>query len=181
MPRFLAGLIAVFLPLTNQKETEGATAAAASISHVIARQTIEGATPSVEPIASVIEGEGGIDLNTTKLLAILAGMSFFALLWEQITSLDGPNAEEEIANQEMLSRADDHYLSKAALSTPVWRGAYIHLTDQTASPTMIYLAGFPTFAEPGCGTFDRSHQRDHRHRMNRSASELSQASTSQDD
>ncbi|UZJ51961.1 hypothetical protein CBS101457_001281 [Exobasidium rhododendri] len=85
----------------------------------------------------------GIDINTTRLLGILAALSFFTILWEHVTCLDGPNAVEECANEDFLSKADDGHTPKAALSTPKWRG-------------------FPTLVEPGSGSFDRTHQRERR-------------------
>jgi hypothetical protein len=88
------------------------------------------------------EEPGGMDITTTKLLAILACMSFFALLWELVTSLDGPNAEQETASEDFLEKANDGHTTRAALSTRPWRG-------------------YPAMIEPGAGTFDVTHQRDH--------------------
>lgn len=75
-------------------------------------------------IAMEGEGNGGVDVTTTKLLGILASMSFFALLWETITGLDGPNAPAECASEDFLNRANDGHNLKEALQTPTWRGKH---------------------------------------------------------
>jgi hypothetical protein len=106
----MVGFIAIFLPFTKQAmeaEAEGQANSALEV---------------VESGADMIEVASGIDINTTKLLAILASMSAFALLWEQITSLDGPNAPHEVADDHFIEKADDGHTIKAALSTIPWRG-----------------------------------------------------------
>jgi len=104
------------LPLTHQRPEEAEGEIVEGITTLIVR-ALEGTEASQEET-----GGGGIDINTTKLLAILACMSFFSLLWEQVTSLDGPNAVHETAHDHFISRADDGHTPKAALSTPKWRG-----------------------------------------------------------
>ena len=133
MPRLLAGVVAVFLPFTPQKEAAehaASTSIEAATSHLAIsalRRATEGAASAAaatvsEGVESASTETGGVDITTTKLLAILACMSFFAFIWEQVTSLDGPNAEHECAADEYLSRADDTHTPKSALSTPKWRG-----------------------------------------------------------
>lgn len=108
-PRLIVGFVAIFLPFTHQKEVEEEKEAIQLV-----RRAVEG----------VMEGgnNGGVDITTTKLLAILASMSFFALLWETITGLDGPNAPADCASQDYLNKADDGHTPKAALQTPTWKG-----------------------------------------------------------
>jgi hypothetical protein len=120
-PRLLAGIVAIFLPLTHQQ------------------------AESSDSEISIQEENDGTDITTTKLLAILAGMSFLALLWEQVACLDGPNAPFESAKDDLLSRADDGHTSKAALSTPPWRGKYTYCTTSahvTGADESLCLSSF---------------------------------------
>jgi len=95
----MIGIVAIFLPFTKQKMEAEA-----------------------EYLFDEGEGTSGVDIDTTKLLAILASMSAFALLWEQVTSLDGPNAPHEVAGDNFIEIANDGHTTKAALSTISWRG-----------------------------------------------------------
>lgn len=160
VPRLLAGIIAIFLPLTHQLEPseegentmEGAAgeeSAALTLTHVVRTIVTEStkefvsraeAEPAGEPSSAEVSSEGP-DITTTKLLGILTCLSVLALLWEMVTSLDGPNAPHESASQDLLDRAEDGHTTKAALATPRWRG-------------------YPALFEPGAGTIDRSHQRE---------------------
>lgn len=121
LPRLCTGIIVIFLPLTYQgpPEHEGEAHSEGSEVH-----------------------HSGLEMTTTKLLGIMTALSFFSLLWETITSLDGPNAPKEEASQEIIQHALNGHGIVSALSTGEWRGC-------------------PRLFEPGSGTFDHSHQRKH--------------------
>lgn len=80
-------------------------------------------------------------IPSLSLLGILASFSLFSFLWEMLSSLDGPNAEQLCAPEHLL-KAADKYTPAHALRTPAWKG-------------------FPTLFEPGTGHVDMSHQRKH--------------------
>lgn len=112
LPRLIFGLVAVFLPFTYQM----------------------GETRSDFSLLDL-----DVDMTTTKLLGVLTAMSSFALIWEQVASLDGPNAPFDCAPEHLMACATSSHPTRAALQTPPWKG-------------------YPTFIEPGAGTIDRSHQ-----------------------
>lgn len=153
IPRLIAGIVAIFLPLTHQlpPEEEEASATGEGSSHsssalrLLVRSAVEGAAAAAEggetEGSSAEVSQGGPDITTTKLLGILTCLSVFALLWEMVTCLDGPNAPHDSAPQHLLDRADDGHTTRAALETPKWKG-------------------YPTLFEPGAATIDRSHQRE---------------------
>lgn len=157
--------MAIFLPLTHQKPEEAGEATNEGTVRLLVTAA-EGAMGGVE---AAQEESGRVDITTTKLLGILACLSLFTLLWEQFTCLDGPNAAHEMAHEDFLNKADDGHTPKAALSTPHWRGVCGHMFDDKPKKSIaiadIFLfppiTGFPALAEPGSGTFDRTHQRDH--------------------
>jgi hypothetical protein len=110
--------VAIFLPFTHQKPEEPAVGSAEEAARLL-RRVVD---PGMEEPQTNTEESGGIDITTTKLLGILACLSLFALLWEQVTCLDGPNALQETANDDYLSKADDGNTPRVALSTPEWKG-----------------------------------------------------------
>ncbi|CEH13489.1 Low temperature requirement A [Ceraceosorus bombacis] len=144
-PRLLSSIVAALLPLTRQKLEEEVEGTAEAVLVAIKRAAAEGAEgvlPDAEGSEPQVGFGHGPDITTTKLLGILTALSLFTLLWETISSLDGPNAPDESASDDLLERAKTVSGYKHALRTPAWRG-------------------FPRLAEPGSGTFDHSHQRSH--------------------
>lgn len=150
LPRLCSGIIVIFLPLTYQAppehegEEEGASTAAHFVG-VVTRQTLQifaeaGPEGNAEAPVEAEAHHSGTEMTTVKLLGIMAALAFFSLLWETITSLDGPNAPPEEASEEIMQHALNSDGIVSALSTGEWRG-------------------FPRLCEPGSGTFDHSHQR----------------------
>ncbi len=135
LPRLVAAVIAVFLPLSpyhighSGEEISSATAAEATSAHRRA-EAPAAASAEEEVITATLDNLG--------MLGILAALSVFLVLFEWLGSLDGPNTEHEEAPEHM--RAGDQHTPPHALRTPAW-------------------SGFPTLFEPGFLHFDRSHQR----------------------
>ncbi|PWO00818.1 hypothetical protein FA09DRAFT_358177 [Tilletiopsis washingtonensis] len=144
LPRLAAGFVAIFLPLTPQGgEPEHGEEGPVHLVRLLRRAVEEGAGSAGEASPEgAASGFTAASLDSTRLLAVLAGMSLLVLLWEMISSLDGPNAPHESAHEGLLAAIDTGHTSTHVLQTPAWRG-------------------FPTIAEPGCATVDRSHQRSH--------------------
>lgn len=147
LPRLCTGIIVIFLPLTYQGPPEHEGESTAHFVGIMARQAIKvlaesGPESNAEAHAGTEEHHSGIEMTTTKILGIMTALSFFSLLWETLTSLDGPNAPPEEASEEVMQHALNNQGILSALSTGEWRG-------------------FPRLCEPGSGTFDHSHQRKH--------------------
>lgn len=105
LPRLLAGVVAVFLPLAH---------------HTI-RHVSEGETGAGAELAEIEEESVG--LPSTKLLGILTALSSVVVLFEQVAALDGPGAPSEQACAAALSQAEQHNLANAVyLTTPPWSG-----------------------------------------------------------
>ncbi|PWN38115.1 uncharacterized protein FA14DRAFT_159840 [Meira miltonrushii] len=149
LPRLCSGIIVIFLPLTYQgppEHEEGESSdTAAHIVGIMARQATQilaeaGTEGNAEAPAEGEVHHSGIEMTTIKLLGIMTALAFFSLLWETITSLDGPNAPPEEASEEIMQHALNSNGIVSALSTGEWRGC-------------------PRLCEPGSGMFDHSHQR----------------------
>jgi low temperature requirement protein LtrA len=136
-PRLISGLIAIFLPLTYQSPgEEEATAetvvhlakrALTTLAEVAGEAAGASAESSAEGSSHLINEAGfhhGADITTGKLLGILTVLSFFTLLWETITSLDGPNAPHDRASEDIIERAERNNGIVTALSTAKWKGEY---------------------------------------------------------
>jgi hypothetical protein len=132
LPRLAAGFVAIFLPLTPQGgEPEHGEEGAVHLVRLLRRAVEEGAASAGEASPKgAASGFTAASLDSTRLLAVLAGMSLLVLLWEMISSLDGPNAPHESAHEGLLAAIDTGHTSTHVLQTPAWRG-------------------FPTIAEPG--------------------------------
>lgn len=140
LPRLITGIIVIFLPLTYQGPAEPESEGESHIVNTIIKR-------SSQIIAEALpEGEfsephhSGTEMTTTKLLGIMTALAFFTLLWETVTSLEGPNAPVEEAPEEIKRHASGDRGVLSTLSTGQWKG-------------------YPRFCEPGSGTFDHSHQR----------------------
>lgn len=151
LPRLIAAIISVFLPLSHYYVAESASSEASgagepsasaeaggvataagiaeSAGHRRAAEAAEAASEEALPTAA---------LGNTGMIGILAALSLAVLIWEWVSALDGPETEREEAPEDM--REGDKYTPPHALKTPVWRGV-------------------PTLFEPGFMHFDQSHQR----------------------
>lgn len=158
-PRLLSGLLAIFLPLTYQSPgEEEAHSAFTTLSEV---GEGDGGSTEATHLFNEAGFHHGADITTGRLLGILMVLSFFTFLWEAITSLDGPNAPHDRASDDIMERAERHNGIKTALSTAKWKGTFCPPTALFRRLLIFSATGYPQFFEPGIGTFDRSHQREH--------------------
>ena len=150
LPRLIAGIIAVFLPLSHYSVGEASSSEAsmtgeptasaepggAALVESAGHRRAEAAGAAAEMAGA--EAEATAALGNTAMIGILAALSLAVLIWEWVSALDGPDTEEEEAPESM--RDGDKYTPPHALKTPKWRGV-------------------PTIFEPGFMHFDKSHQR----------------------
>lgn len=94
----------------------------------IVKRAVEVVAEGGEAASETASGEHathhGPEITTGILLGILTALSCFTLLWETITSLDGPNAPHDSAPEQLLQHAHNGHGIPSALSTPAWRGTY---------------------------------------------------------
>ena len=93
-------------------------------------------------------------MTSNKLLGIAAALSLATLLWEMISSLEGPNSAAYIREDDDLTGTGKEELSTINAGLPPPSGsraeAWAHKFE---------WRGRPCFYEPGLYVPDRSHQR----------------------
>lgn len=92
-----------------------------------------------------------MDINTIKLLAIMAAMAMFVMLWEIVTSLDGPNAEQEHMSESVRNRAKNakYRGGVKTFDTPHWRGELIAMQQRGARKSCTVYVTFSLTIDSG--------------------------------
>ncbi|MCO5554358.1 hypothetical protein L7F22_007887 [Adiantum nelumboides] len=125
----------LWFPRPPENEGEGEGSNTAHFVGVVAKQAIQILAESVpegngEAHASETEAHhSGIEMTTTKILGIMTALSFFSLLWETLTSLDGPNAPPEEASEEIMQHALNSNGIVSALSTGDGVGSRVYASQ----------------------------------------------------